>query len=171
MDLLVSRCTIHRQLVNFQFRSRHPFRQTSIGIQYRQFCPDWCRYRSKLTSSDRRNMIFSDGYRFSLSTDEHRIRVGLERSTVSSCIYYQAIHCHKAQWNNLRSDLLGYPSHLVLLRFAVWLAVRLQYVFYILQPAVLHMISSVQCSIFQQNNTQSHTARHSQQYLERYNVL
>ncbi|GFT03919.1 uncharacterized protein TNCV_1730831 [Trichonephila clavipes] len=70
-----SRETIRRRLTEVGLRSRRPLRRLPLTPHHRQCQLDFCRPRATWSVTDWRRVIFSDESRFSLSADDHRIRV------------------------------------------------------------------------------------------------
>ncbi|GFU24230.1 HTH_Tnp_Tc3_2 domain-containing protein [Trichonephila clavipes] len=127
---------------------------------------DWifCRPRATWSVTDWRRVIFSDESRFSLSADDHRTCLEAHRPAVRSGIYcraHTAISQGVTVWGAISWDT---RSSLVVLQGT--LTAR-RYVDDILTPIVLPMLSSRPGAIYQQDNARPHTARLSQQCLQR----
>ncbi|GFW91414.1 transposable element Tcb1 transposase [Trichonephila clavipes] len=129
----------------------------------------FCRPRATWSVTDWRRVIFSDESRFSLSADDHRIRVWRRTGQRSDPAFIVERHTAISQgvtvWGAISWDT---RSSLVVLQGT--LTAR-RYVDDILTPIVLPMLSSRPGAIYQQDNARPHTARLSQQCLQGYDVL
>ncbi|GFU00406.1 HTH_Tnp_Tc3_2 domain-containing protein [Trichonephila clavipes] len=160
-----SRETIRRRLTEVGLRSRRPLRRLPLTPHHRQCRLDFCRPQATWSVTDWRRVIFSDESRFSLSDDDHRTRVWRRTGQRSDPAFIVERHTAISQgvtvWGAISWDT---RSSLVVLQGT--LTAR-RYVDDILTPIVLPMLSSRPGAIYQQDNARPHTARLSQQCLQR----
>ncbi|GFU92823.1 retrovirus-related Pol polyprotein from transposon 412 [Trichonephila clavipes] len=110
-----SRETIRRRLTEVGLRSRRPLRRLPLTPHHRQCRLDFCRPRATWSVTDWRRVIFSDESRFSLSADDHRIRVWRRTGQLSDPAFIVERHTAISQgvtvWGAIswdtRSSLIG----------------------------------------------------------------
>ena len=149
--------TISRRLAEVGLRSRRPLRRLPITPQHRQSRLEWCRSRASWLPADWHRIVFSDESRFSLSADDHRVRVWRRQGQRSQSAF--VLHRHTAitpgvmVWGAISYDS---RSPLVILRTTL---TAQRYVDEILRPFALPFMARHSGAIFQQDNATPHTAR------------
>ncbi|GFU85571.1 transposable element Tcb2 transposase [Trichonephila clavipes] len=79
LEVPVSSRTIQRNLVEGHLRSLHPLLVMPFTSTYRRICLECCRARGNWTVEEWNQVVFSDGSRFNLSSDDNRVRGGRPR--------------------------------------------------------------------------------------------
>ncbi|GFW24532.1 transposable element Tcb2 transposase [Trichonephila clavipes] len=71
----VSSRTIRTRLAEGLWGSRRPLRELPLTPTHRHLRLEWCRARGNWTATERNQVVFSDEFRFNLSSDDNRVRV------------------------------------------------------------------------------------------------
>ncbi|GFY12287.1 transposable element Tcb2 transposase [Trichonephila clavipes] len=67
--------TIRRRLAEGHLGSRRPLRVLPLTSIHRCLRLEWCRSRGNWTAAERKQVVFSDKFRLSHSSDDNRVRV------------------------------------------------------------------------------------------------
>ncbi|GFV18262.1 transposable element Tcb2 transposase [Trichonephila clavipes] len=135
--------TISRHLAEANLKSKCPFRALPLTPEHRQLRLQWCQAISMKNVTDWKEVVFSDESRYTLGTDDNRVRV----------------------WRRPAYDS---RSTLILLRGTL---TGQRYVDDILRPHVGPFLNGLPVLIFQQDNARPHTARVAQDFLRHFQTL
>ncbi|GFW70070.1 HTH_Tnp_Tc3_2 domain-containing protein [Trichonephila clavipes] len=75
VDVAIVPQTISRHLAEANLKSKRPFRALPLTPEHRQLRLQWCQARSMWNVTDWQKVVFSDGSRFVLGTDDNRVWV------------------------------------------------------------------------------------------------
>ena len=67
--------TISRSLQEANLKSQHPFRVLPLTPEHRRVRLQWCQARAMWNATDWQKVVFSDEFRFVLSSDDNRVQV------------------------------------------------------------------------------------------------
>ncbi|GFV71095.1 transposable element Tcb1 transposase [Trichonephila clavipes] len=135
--------TISRHLAEANLKSKRPFRALPLTPEHRQLRLQWCQARSMWNVTDWQKVVFSDGCRFVLGTDDNRVRM----------------------WRRPAYDIW---STLIVMRGTL---TGQRYVDDILRPHVGNFLNGLPGVIFQQDNAHPHTGRVAQGFLRHFQTL
>ncbi|GFV40177.1 transposable element Tcb2 transposase [Trichonephila clavipes] len=159
----VSSRIIRRRLTEGHLGSRCPLRVLPSTPTYRRLRLEWNRARGNWTAVGWSQVIFSDESKFSVISDNNRVRVWRPRGERLNPAF--GLHRHTAPtagvmvWGAIAYNT---RSPVVLIRGTM---TAQQYVHDILQPHVLPLMQWLPGTIFQQDNARTHMVRVSQNCL------
>ncbi|GFX15733.1 transposable element Tcb2 transposase [Trichonephila clavipes] len=165
----VSSRTIQRHLTKEDLGSRCTLRVLLLTPTHRHLRLKWYHARGNWTAAEWNQVVLSGESRFNLSSNDNRVRVWRPRGELLNPAF--ALQRHTAPtagvmvWGAI-AYITRSPLMLILgTMTAQW------YVYYILQPHVLPFMQRLPGTIFQQDNSQLHTARISQDCLRTVTTL
>ncbi|GFX63850.1 transposable element Tcb1 transposase [Trichonephila clavipes] len=129
----------------------------------------WCQVRSIWNVTDWQKVVFSDEFRFSLETNDNRVRVWRQPGERYNSSY--TVHRHTECTSGVMVwGVIAYDnrSTIIVMRGAL---TGKRYVDDILRPHVGPFLNGVPRAIFQQDNTRTHTARITQEFLCHFQTL
>ncbi|GFV88087.1 transposable element Tcb2 transposase [Trichonephila clavipes] len=143
----VSSRTMRRHLAEGHLGSRRLLRVLPLTPTHRRLRLEWCCVRENRTVAEGNQFVFSDEYRFNLSSDDNRVRVWRIRGERLNPAFA------------LQRQTALIAGVIVLIRGTM---TAQRYVHGILQPHVLPLMQRLSEANFQQDNHRPHTVRISQ---------
>ncbi|UYV83083.1 hypothetical protein LAZ67_22002145 [Cordylochernes scorpioides] len=168
LDHSISTRTISRRLVANGLHSCRPLRRLPLTPPNKGQRLEWCRARSTWMTEWHR-VVFSDEFRFCLSSDSRRVRVWRrrgERSNPAAIVERPTVR----QRGIMVWGAIAYDSRSPLLRIQGTMTAQ-RYVDDVLRPVTLPYLQGVPNALYQQDNARPHTARISQQALQDVQML
>ncbi|GFX54199.1 transposable element Tcb1 transposase [Trichonephila clavipes] len=165
----VSSRTIRRLLAEGHFGSWRPLRVLPLTPTHRRLRLEWCRARGNWTVAEWNQGVFSDEYRFNLSSDDNRVRVWRPRGERLNPAF--ALQRHTAPTAGVMvwgAIVFSTRSPLVSIRGTMTVQ---WFVHDILQSHVLSLMQRLPGAIFQQDNARPHAARVSQDCFRTVTIL
>ncbi|GFS50466.1 transposable element Tcb1 transposase [Trichonephila clavipes] len=169
VDVAIVPQTISRHLAEANLKSKCPFRALPLTPEHQQLRLQWYQARSMWNVTDWQKVVFSDGSRFVLGTDDNCVRVwrrpGKRYNPPPHC---STSHCPHSWCNGLGALAYDSRSTLIVMRGTL---TGQRYVDDILRPHVGPFLNGLPEAIFQQDNARPHTARFAQDFLRHFQTL
>ncbi|KFM76628.1 Transposable element Tcb2 transposase, partial [Stegodyphus mimosarum] len=149
---------------------------------HRRLRLEWCRARGNWTAAECNQVVFSDEFRFSLGSDDNRVRVWRARGehlnpAFAVCVFsilpllcVCSQSCLAPTAGVMVWGAIAYNARSSLVLFRGTMTAQ-RYVHEFLQPHVLPLMQWLPGAIFQQDNARPHTARVSQDCLRTVTTL
>ncbi|GFU25832.1 transposable element Tc1 transposase [Trichonephila clavipes] len=158
--------TISRHLAEANLKSKRHFRALPLTPEHRQLRLQWCQARSMWNVTDWQKVVFSDGSRFVLGTNDNPVRVrrrfGERYNSPHIVLRHTARTSGVMVWG-----AIAYDSRSTLIAIRGTLTGQ-RYVDDILRSHVGPFLNGLPGAIFQQDNARPQTARIAQDFLRHF---